>query len=253
MLANGNSLSVLHNLLLPCLSFIGPKSCPQQLEVQELGLGLASRLPSGLKGGGGDKGDSNDKAETCASGGAGAATWTGDAVVGAVVTDAAGDSGSTAPPPLLSLASLSRSSWTRAACWALRVAERCAGRALKPAVSCSTRCSRDSICRSKSSLRSLSSDMSSYMTLCICGMRHGNISVQQRSFGDPNYTSIPNLSFLWPNVVIKTKKKLAKDDAAWTKQRKRYCKSNAFIFKNVFSLIHCWRFHLRTDILSCCH
>lgn len=73
-----------------------------------LGLGLASRLPSGLKGGGGDKGDSRDKAETCARGGAGAATWTEEAVAGAVVED--GDSGTTAPPPLPSLASLSRSS-----------------------------------------------------------------------------------------------------------------------------------------------
>lgn len=137
-----------------------------------MGLGLASKLPSGLSGGG-DRGDSKAKIGTWAGGGAGAATWTGDTAVGAVVIEAAGDIGTTAPPPPLpppplpSLTSLSRSRWTRAACWALRVAERWAGRALKPAVSCSTRCSRDSIWRSKSSLRSLSSDMSSYMTLCI--------------------------------------------------------------------------------------
>lgn len=142
-----------------------------------LRLGLASRLPSGLSGGG-DRGDSKAKVGTWDGGGAGDATWTGDTEAVAVVKEAAGDSGTTAPPPTLplpSLASLSRSKWTRAACWALRVAERWAGRVLKPAVSCSTRCSSDSICRSKSSLRSLSSDMSSYMTLCIYegGQRRG--------------------------------------------------------------------------------
>lgn len=140
------------------------------------GLGLASRLPSGLSGGG-DRGESKAKVGTWAGVGAGAAvTWTGETEVEAVVREAPGDSGTTAPPPpppLPSLASLSRSRWTRAACWALRVAERWAGRALKPAVSCSTRCSRDSIWRSKSSLRSLSSDISSYMTLCIYGRRRG--------------------------------------------------------------------------------
>jgi len=138
-----------------------------------LGLELASRLPSGLSGGG-ERGDSKAKVETWAGGGAVAVTWTGETEVGAVVKEVAGDSGTIAPPtppPLPSLASLSRSRWTRAACWALRVAERWAGRALKPAVSCSTRCSRDSIWRSKSSLRSLSSDISSYMTLCIYGRR----------------------------------------------------------------------------------
>jgi len=94
--------------------------------VQGLGLGVASGLASGLRGGG-ERGDSKDKVETCASGGEGAVTWTGERETGAVVKDADGDSGTTAPPPpppLPSLASLSRSRWTRAACWALRVAER---------------------------------------------------------------------------------------------------------------------------------
>lgn len=132
-------------------------------------MGLASALPSELSGGG----DSRAKVGTGAGGGAGAVIWTGETEAGAVDIEVAGDNGTTAPPPspLPSLASLSRSRWTSAACWALRVAERWAGRALKPAVSCSTRCSRDSIWRSKSSLRSLSSDISSYMTLCIYGRR----------------------------------------------------------------------------------
>lgn len=69
---------------------------------------------------------------------------------------------------LKTLASRSRSSWMRAACWALSVADRWAGRALKPTVNRSTRCSRLNICLSRSSLRSFSSDISSYMTLCIC-------------------------------------------------------------------------------------
>lgn len=75
-----------------------------------LGLELASKLPSGLRGGG-DRGDSNAKVETGAEGGAGAVTWTGETEAGAVVKEAAGDSGTTAPPPppLPSLASLSQS------------------------------------------------------------------------------------------------------------------------------------------------
>lgn len=85
---------------------------PQQLEVDVLGLGLASRIPSGLRGGG-DSGVSKDKAEICARGGGGAATWTGETEPGAAVRDVDGDSGTTAPPmpppPLQSLASRSRS------------------------------------------------------------------------------------------------------------------------------------------------
>lgn len=77
--------------------------------MQVLRLGLASRLPSGLSGGG-DRGDSKAKVGTWDGGGAGDATWTGETV--AVVKEAAGDSGTTAPPPTLplpSLTSLSRS------------------------------------------------------------------------------------------------------------------------------------------------
>lgn len=65
------------------------------------------------------------------------------------------------------LASRSCSKRMSAVCCAFSVAERWAGRALKPAVSCSTRCSKLNIWRSRSSLRSFSSDMSSYITLCI--------------------------------------------------------------------------------------
>lgn len=172
----------------PYLSTPAPQSCLQQLEVQVLRLGLASTLPSGLSGGG-DRGDSRAKEGAWDRAGAGDGTWTGETEAGAVVKEEAGDSGTTAPPPpppppLPSLESLSRSKWTRAACWALRVAERWAGRVLKPAVSCSTRVSRESIWRSKSSLRSLSSDMSSYMTLCICerrGERRGDERTREES------------------------------------------------------------------------
>lgn len=65
------------------------------------------------------------------------------------------------------LASRSCSKRMSVACCAFSVAKRWAGRALKPAVSCSTRCSKLNIWRSRSSLRSFSSDMSSYITLCI--------------------------------------------------------------------------------------
>lgn len=75
-----------------------------------MGLELASRLTSGLRGGG-DRGDSKAKVETGAGGGTGAVTWTGETETGAVVEVAAGDSGTTVPtPPLPSLASLS---WSR--------------------------------------------------------------------------------------------------------------------------------------------
>jgi len=124
----------------PYWSSPGPQSCLQLLEGQVLLLGLASRLPSGLRGGG-DRGTSKARD----GGGAGDATWTEETEAGSAVKDTTGEMGTTAPPPLPSLESLSLSKWTRAACWALRVAERWAGRVLKPAVSCSTLCSRDSI------------------------------------------------------------------------------------------------------------
>lgn len=155
---------------LPAFSLYWSSESLQQLETQVLRLELGSRLPSGLRGGE-DSGDSKARAGTWDGAGTGVAIRTGEMEAGAVLKEAPGDSGTTAPPPppppLPSLASLSWSKWMRAACWALRVAERWAGSELKPAVSCSTRCSRDNIWRSKSSLRSLSSDMSSYMTLCI--------------------------------------------------------------------------------------
>lgn len=91
-----------------------------------LGVELASRLPSGLCGGG-DRGDSRAKVGTWAEACAGEETWTGEAEDEALVKGVAGDRGTTAPPsppPLPSLASLSRSRWTKAACCALRVAER---------------------------------------------------------------------------------------------------------------------------------
>ncbi|TNN72939.1 hypothetical protein EYF80_016868 [Liparis tanakae] len=103
------------------------------LEGPVLLLGLASRPPSGLRGGG-DRGTSRATVGTWDGGGAGDAAWTEATEAGAAVKDTAGEAGTTAPPP-----------WTRAACWALSVAERWAGSALKPAVSCSTLCSRDSI------------------------------------------------------------------------------------------------------------
>lgn len=154
---------------------------PQQLEMQVLRLAPAPGLPSGLRGGE-DSGDSKARVGTWGGDWAGDATWVGVMEPGAAVKEAPEGIGATVPPPappLPSLASLSWSRWMRAACWALRVAERWAGSELKPAVSCSMRCSRDNIWRSRSSLRSLSSDMSSYMTLCIC--KSGREAMNQRS------------------------------------------------------------------------
>lgn len=98
---------------LPYLFPSSPESGTQQLELQVLGFGVASRLTSGLTGGG-DSGLSKDKLEICAKVDGGAATWIGETETAALLKEAVGDRGTTAPPPpdpppLPSRASLSRS------------------------------------------------------------------------------------------------------------------------------------------------
>lgn len=161
-----------------------PHRAPQQLETEGLGLEPPSGPPTGLMGGE-DRGDSRARVGTWGGDCAGDATWAGVMEAGAVAKETPEGRGGAAPP-LPSLASRSWSRWTRAACWALRVAERWAGSELKPAVSCSMRCSRDNIWRSRSSLRSLSSDMSSYMTLCICGSGRERGGGSARRSGTPH-------------------------------------------------------------------
>lgn len=144
--------------------------------------------PSGLAGGE-DSGDSRARMGTWGGDCAGDATWVGVMEAGAVAKETPEGTGAAAPP-LPSLASRSWSRWMRAACWALRVADRWAGSELKPAVSCSMRCSSDNIWRSRSSLRSLSSDMSSYMTLCICGSGRERGGDSARRSGTPHVSRV---------------------------------------------------------------